>query len=149
MKSILTFLLSTASCIMLCHSSIPLTDSGFESQCIERGKRFQRTTRYGEGREGREGVTGHFTRTANTCTEDLSLDSETSSPKQLQKLPEPENDKVMETKGKEGTKSVSAVGMLARERLVSVSEPLDRAMQQLEESLQDGEGEGLGGEWRQ
>ena len=126
-----------------------ITDSGFESQCIERGRRFQRTTRYGEGGEGREGVTGHFARTANTCTEDLSLDSETSSPKQVQKLPEPENDKVMETKGKEGTKSVSAVGMLPRERLVSVSEPLDRAMQQLEESLQDGEREGLGGEWWQ
>ena len=44
---------------------------------------------------------------------------------------------------------MSAVGMLARERLVSVSEPLDRAMQQLEESLQDREGDGLGGEWRQ
>ena len=35
-------------------------------------------------------------------------------------------------------------GVMARERLVSVSEPLDRAMQQLEESLQDGD-TGVGG----
>ena len=72
------------------------------------------------------------------------MDSETNSPKEPKKQPE----KVMaveEPKVPEKTEVIEekkTVARLPRSRLVSVSEPLDRAMQQLEESLEDGENGG-------
>ena len=76
------------------------------------------------------------------------MDSEANSPKEPKKLPEKETK--MESKPEEqprGLESLKAaeekrvvkVQKVARSGLVSVSETLDRAMQQLQESLEDGD----------
>ena len=82
------------------------------------------------------------------------MDSEANSPKEPKKLPEKEtkmqSEPTEQPKGLESLKAaeekrVVKVQKVARSGLVSVSETLDRAMQQLQESLEDGDTGDTGG----
>ena len=146
------------SCLVSCLSSpikthhFPLQTAGLKASALRGENDFKEQQGKERGEEGGQGnleVTKQLTRTDNTCTEEeFSMDSEANSPKEPKKLPEKETK--MQSKPTEqprGLESLKAaeekrvvkVQKVARSGLVSVSETLDRAMQQLQESLEDGD----------
>ena len=94
----------------------------------------------GEVRKGNTGITKQLSlRPANTWTED-SLDSENNSPKELR----PETVKEVETKPPEKSEEPTESRTMVT-RSGCLTDPLERAMQQLAESLEDVETGGEAG----
>ena len=98
----------------------------------------------GEVRKGNTGITKQLSlRPANTWTED-SLDSENNSPKEPKNLGRPETVKEVETKPPEKSEELTESRTMVT-RSGCLTDPLERAMQQLAESLEDVETGGEAG----